>query len=26
MKGVYVPQQENHQFFSMKQASVRKNV
>jgi hypothetical protein len=26
MKGVSVPQQEKHQFFSMKQASVRKDV
>jgi hypothetical protein len=26
IKGVHVPQQENHQFFSMKQASVRKDV
>jgi hypothetical protein len=26
IKGVLVPQQEKHQFFSMKQASVRKNV
>jgi hypothetical protein len=26
VKGVPVPQQEKHQFFSMKQASVRKNV
>jgi hypothetical protein len=26
MKGVSIPQQEKHQFFSMKQASVRKYV
>jgi hypothetical protein len=26
VKGVHVPQQEKHQFFSMKQASVRKDV
>jgi hypothetical protein len=26
MKGVPVPQQEKHQFFSMKQASVKKDV
>jgi hypothetical protein len=26
MKGIPVPQQEKHQFFSMKQASVRKDV
>jgi hypothetical protein len=26
MKGVPVPQQEKHRFFSMKQASVRKDV
>jgi hypothetical protein len=26
VKGVHVPQQEKHQFFSIKQASVRKDV
>jgi hypothetical protein len=26
MKGVHVPQQEKHRFFSMKQVSVRKDV
>jgi hypothetical protein len=26
MKGVHIPQQEKHRFFSMKQASVRKNM
>jgi hypothetical protein len=26
MKGVTIPQQEKHRFFSMKQASVRKNM
>jgi hypothetical protein len=26
MKGVLIPQQEKHRFFSMKQASVRKDM
>jgi hypothetical protein len=26
VKGVHIPQQEKHRFFSMKQASVRKDI